>query len=103
MKIGNKEVSINITTMIALTYASSQGVSALELIQWLPRKLTPLQYIGLFAAASGGQVTEKEVIAAIDADTTNTVYGQILDAVINEVIDPNSKAEMTTAQETTTA
>ena len=93
MKIGNVEVQIKITTMVALSYASSQGIAALDLFNWMPRQMTPLQFIGLFVAASGGKVTEQQVNEAIESNPDT--YGNIVEAVVNEIIDPNKEAETT--------
>ena len=93
MKIGNVDVQPKITTMVALSYASSQGVPAVELFNWMPRQMTPIQYIGLFVAACGGKVTTEQVHAEIDINTD--LYGAIVEAVVNEIIDPNKGAETT--------
>lgn len=93
MKIGNKEVHPKITTMIALNYASSQGIPAIKQFEWMPKEMTPIQYIGLFVAACNGQVTHDEVTTAID-DNPET-YTDIVTAVINEILDPNRTAETT--------
>lgn len=93
MKIGNVEVQPKITTMVALNYASSQGIPALELFNWMPRQMTPLQYIGLFVAACDGKITIDQVSREID--TNPDLYGNIVQAVVNEIIDPNKGAETT--------
>ena len=55
--------------------------------------MTPIQYIGLFVAACGGKVTTEKVHAEIDINTD--LYGAIVEAVVNEIIDPNKGAETT--------
>lgn len=93
MRIGNVDVKPNITTMVAITYASSQGVPALDLFAWMPKRMTALQYIGLFVAGCGGQITEAQVHAEIEANPDT--FGEIVMCVVNEIIDPNKEAETT--------
>jgi hypothetical protein len=59
----------------------------------MPRQMTPIQYIGLFVAACDGKITIEQVSKEIDANAD--MYANIVEAVVNEIIDPNKTAETT--------